>query len=113
MKRKNKTPKIVGKNIAKYRERMGWSQKELGVRIGVTDKAISNWEVGRTAPYAFFLVLLAKEFDIGIGLLLEGLDDKLTDKDRRNIVLQKINYRIHKIDKNLKEISKTIKETNE
>ncbi len=35
----------IGKNIAKYRKALGLTQEELGVKLGVTNQAVSKWEV--------------------------------------------------------------------
>lgn len=37
----------VGAFIAQCRKEHNWTQKELGEKLGVTDKAISKWENGR------------------------------------------------------------------
>ena len=36
----------VGQEIKKVRYRMGLTQKELGDRLNVTDRAVSKWENG-------------------------------------------------------------------
>lgn len=38
--------KNISKNIAKYRESAGLSQKELANKLGVVPSRISNWETG-------------------------------------------------------------------
>lgn len=40
----------VGKNIKRLRILHDLTQKQLGEKIGVTDKAISSWEIDRTEP---------------------------------------------------------------
>ena len=37
----------VGAFIAQCRKEHNWTQKELGEKMGVTDKAVSKWENGR------------------------------------------------------------------
>ena len=37
----------VGNLISKLREENGFSQSELGSKLGVTNKAVSRWENGR------------------------------------------------------------------
>ncbi len=34
----------IGKNIAKYRKMLDLTQEELGVKLGVTNQAVSKWE---------------------------------------------------------------------
>lgn len=42
--------KNISKNIGKYREARGMSQKELAQRLGVVPSRISNWETGANCP---------------------------------------------------------------
>ena len=42
--------KNISKNIAKYRESAGLSQKELANKLGVVPSRISNWETGANCP---------------------------------------------------------------
>lgn len=42
--------KNISKNIGKYREAIGMSQKELANRLGVVPSRISNWETGANCP---------------------------------------------------------------
>jgi len=34
----------MGKNIAEFRKRKGFTQEELGQKLGVTNQAVSKWE---------------------------------------------------------------------
>ena len=40
----------VGKNIKRLRLLKDLTQKQLGEKIGIGDKAISSWEIDRTEP---------------------------------------------------------------
>jgi len=40
-------------NIAQLREKRGLTQRQLAAEIGVAQKTISNWEVGR---YGFMMI---------------------------------------------------------
>lgn len=40
----------VGKNIKKFRKLNKLTQEELALKMGVSDKTISSWEVDRTEP---------------------------------------------------------------
>lgn len=42
--------KNISKNIAKYRESAGLSQKDLANKLGVVPSRISNWETGANCP---------------------------------------------------------------
>ena len=52
----------VGENIARLRKAKGWTQAELGERLGVSNQAISKWEKGMTMPDIMLLPLLADIF---------------------------------------------------
>ena len=36
----------LSENIAKYRKQMGYTQDKLGALLGVTNQAVSKWELG-------------------------------------------------------------------
>lgn len=55
--------KIVGERIRKAREESGISQKKLGLMLGLSDKAISAYESGRTFPPLDTLYRIAKELE--------------------------------------------------
>ena len=42
--------KNISKNISKYREAAGISQKDLAKKLGVVPSRISNWETGANCP---------------------------------------------------------------
>ncbi len=42
----NLTEVRTGRLIRELRLKAGWTQKELGAKIGISDKAISKWERG-------------------------------------------------------------------
>lgn len=62
----------IGAFIAQLRLERGWTQEELGERLGVTNKTISRWENGNYMPGVEMLTLLGKEFDVTLNELLEG-----------------------------------------
>ena len=46
----NLTEERTGQLIRELRLKAGWTQKELGMKIGISDKAISKWERGLSFP---------------------------------------------------------------
>ena len=60
----------VGKNIRKFRKLNRLTQEELANKIGVTDKAISSWEVDRTEPDIGTVQKLARYFGCDISDLV-------------------------------------------
>ena len=43
-------PIKVGRFIAQNRKNLNLTQKELAEKLGVTDRAVSKWENGRSIP---------------------------------------------------------------
>ena len=56
----------VGENIARFRKERGWTQVELGDKLGVSNQAVSKWELGTTMPDVMLLPVLADTFGIYI-----------------------------------------------
>ena len=61
----------TGSLIRKLRLKMGLTQKELAERINVSDKAVSKWESGASAPSTTNLMALANLFDVEAEELLK------------------------------------------
>ncbi|MCI8422287.1 MAG: helix-turn-helix transcriptional regulator [Lawsonibacter sp.] len=55
------------------RKQRGWSQEELGSRVGVTRQTVSKWEIGQSTPELEKLVELSKLFDLSLDALV-GLE---------------------------------------
>jgi glucose-1-phosphate thymidylyltransferase len=64
--------KKVGKAIAYLRKKVGYTQKELADRIGVSDKAVSKWERGIGLPDTSIIGKIAILLDSDTDSLLEG-----------------------------------------
>ena len=55
----DKLKKQIGANIASYRKRMRLTQAGLAEKLNYSDKAVSKWERGESAPDVQTLVQLA------------------------------------------------------
>lgn len=53
----------IGKNIASFRKAKGWTQAELGEKIGVSNQAVSKWESEMSMPDVMLLPVLADAFE--------------------------------------------------
>ena len=62
----------IGKFISELRKEKNMTQQELADKIGVTDRAISNWENGRRLPDLSLIKVVASELDISVAELLNG-----------------------------------------
>jgi len=63
--------KTFAKRLREARERKGYSQKMLGVRVGLSDKSISMYEKGSVYPPVTNLLKIAKELDKDISYFLK------------------------------------------
>ena len=57
-------------NLMGLRRSRGWSQEDLGDRLGVSRQTVSKWETGQTTPELEKLVELAAVFDRSIDELV-------------------------------------------
>lgn len=64
-----------GNYIYKLRTRAGFSQAELASQIGVTNKAVSKWEVGRAKPSVETVRKLAALFQVSVDEFLKKRED--------------------------------------
>ena len=62
--------KACGRRIQQARDARGWSQGDLGARVGRTDSAVSAWEQGDAAISVPMLAAVAKALDVSMELLL-------------------------------------------
>lgn len=65
-----KLKKQIGANIASYRKRLQLTQLGLAEKLNYSDKAVSKWERGESAPDVQTLVQLADLFEITVNDLL-------------------------------------------
>lgn len=57
---------VIGEKIRQYRLANGWTQQELGAKIGISKNAIGNYEKGFRSPKKNTMFDLAKAFKISI-----------------------------------------------
>ncbi|MBR2640608.1 MAG: helix-turn-helix transcriptional regulator [Oscillospiraceae bacterium] len=62
----------TGKLIAELRREKGYTQEELGKKLGVSNKTVSRWENGNYMPDIETLRLLGREFSVSMEELLDG-----------------------------------------
>lgn len=58
--------------LMELRKSRGWSQEELGERLGVTRQTVSKWELGATTPEMEKLSALSELFGITTDELIKG-----------------------------------------
>lgn len=72
----------TGRFIADCRKALGYNQKDLAEKLNITDKAVSKWETGRSAPDVSLLIPLAEILNVSVAEILNGekiSEEKLTD----------------------------------
>ncbi len=88
----------IGCFIAERRKAKGLTQRELAEILGITDRAVSKWERGKSLPDASLMLELCGELEITVNELLTGE------------VLEMNNYN-EKVEKNLLEMAKQKEES--
>ena len=64
--------KTTGAFISARRKELQLNQKQLAEKLDVTDKAVSKWETGRSAPDIALLEPLARELGVSVVEILQG-----------------------------------------
>ena len=62
----------IGKFISERRRAQGLTQAELAERLGITDRAVSKWETGRSLPDSSIMLDLCRLLSISVTDLLCG-----------------------------------------
>ena len=60
----------IGRFIAACRKAGGWTQNEIAAQLGVSDKAVSKWETGKSLPDYPLLLPLCSLLKITLNELL-------------------------------------------
>lgn len=91
----------VGKFIAECRKQKKMTQSELGEKLGVTEKSISNWENGRNMPDLSLFKPLCETLHITINDLMSGekIDKENYQKRFEENIVNTINYSTKKLNK--------------
>lgn len=81
----------MGKFITELRMEYGYTQKEVGDIVGVSDNSVSKWERGINAPDISSLPILANLFHVTVPEILKGernFKKKETDSNHHSKVLE-------------------------
>ena len=62
----------IGKFISKCRKEKRLTQSKLGEKLGVSSKAVSKWETGRSMPDISIMQKLCNILDISLNDLFAG-----------------------------------------
>ena len=61
--------------LIELRKQKGWSQEELGYRLGVTRQTVSKWETGESIPEVTKLIKLGKLYNLSVDELVGGKEN--------------------------------------
>ncbi len=95
--KKSKNNLIRAERITQARKEMGLSQKELAAKIGVSDKAISSYEVGRVEPPAPVLKELSRVTYRPVTYFLDGVDAENAELQAKMQLIERELSEIRKI----------------
>ena len=62
----------IGKFIASRRKEQGMTQAALAEKLGISDKAVSKWETGKSMPDSGIMLDLCEILEITVNELLSG-----------------------------------------
>lgn len=62
----------IGKFIASCRKEQGMTQAFLAEKLGISDRAVSKWETGKSLPDAGIMLELSELLNINVNELLSG-----------------------------------------
>ena len=62
----------IGKFIAACRKAQGMTQASLAEKLGITDRAVSKWETGKSLPDSGIMLELCELLEINVNELLSG-----------------------------------------
>src|SRR3954454_12274751 len=87
----------VGRRLRRHREALGLSQSQVAQHLGVTQVAISNWELGRSQAGYVQLTTLSHVYGVPVG-------DFFVDENapaEHNGVTRRFEQRLERIEKEL------------
>ena len=73
----------IGKFIASCRKEQGMTQAALAEKLGITDRAVSKWETGKSLPDSGIMLELCSFLGINVNELLSGEKIMLEAYDKK------------------------------
>lgn len=74
----------IGRFIAERRKNKGFTQAALADKLGITDRAVSKWERGKSMPDVSVMIELCKTLGITVNELLIGEAIDMKDYNEKN-----------------------------
>ena len=82
----------IGKFIASCRKDQGMTQAALAEKLGISDRAVSKWETGKSLPDAGIMLELCELLNINVNELLSGekiMTEAYNKKAEENLLTMK------------------------
>ena len=74
----------IGEFIAECRKKQNLTQGQLAEKLGITDRAVSKWENGRTMPDSSLMLDLCSILNISVNELLSGEVINMESSNKKN-----------------------------
>jgi transcriptional regulator with XRE-family HTH domain len=78
----------MGKRIKDLRKAKGWSQTELGEKIGLSFGGVSGIEADRRDTSQSVIIKLSEIFDVSTDYLLKGIETERTISENEQEILE-------------------------
>ena len=75
--------KNIGQRIQKAREEAGLSQEELATKLGLTQAALSNYELGKRRLYLANIEQIARELNKPLNYFLEDTVETIKTNEKK------------------------------
>ena len=97
----------IGKFIAACRKEAGLTQASLAEKLGITDRAVSKWETGKSLPDASIMLELCGLLEIDVNELLTGEHITMENyKNKAEANLLEMSAKVEQKDKLLLKVEK-------
>ena len=97
----------IGKFISSCRKETGLTQAALADKLGITDRAVSKWETGKSLPDASIMIELCNLLGITVNELLTGEHITMDDyKNKAEANLLEMRLKVEQRDKLLLKVEK-------
>ena len=74
----------IGKFIASCRKQVNLTQMQLAEKLGITDRAVSKWETGKSMPDSAIMIDLCNILNISVNELLSGEKIIMENSNQKN-----------------------------
>ena len=93
--------RMIAENIVKLRKKLGLTQDEFALKLGITTRAYVNYERGERKPPYELLIKLSNDFNVNLNWLINDKGDMFNETAQQNEQLEKLVAQI--VDKKMKE----------